>query len=57
MIKKVLRSLMLGSLLVTLTCSNLAGNAEAAAVNTIPNASKVEQGYDSSFYQFLVLHH
>ncbi|OMD83541.1 MULTISPECIES: carbohydrate-binding protein [Paenibacillus] len=49
MIKKVLRSLMLGSLLVTLTCSNLAGKAEAAAVNIIPNASKVEQGYDSSF--------
>lgn len=49
MIKKVLRSLMLGSLLVTLTCSNLADKAEAAAVNTIPNAPKVEQGYDSSF--------
>ncbi|OMD22795.1 hypothetical protein BJP48_28250 [Paenibacillus odorifer] len=49
MIKKVLSSLMLGSLLVTLTCFNPAGNAEAATVNTIPNTSKVEQSYDSSF--------
>ncbi|MCR8632744.1 carbohydrate-binding protein [Paenibacillus radicis (ex Xue et al. 2023)] len=48
MIKKILSSLVMGTLLVT-SFFNAGNVAEAAVINTIPNTSKVEKSYDSSF--------
>ncbi|MEI7024109.1 carbohydrate-binding protein [Paenibacillus sp. y28] len=49
MFKKVLSSLVMGSLLVTTALFDAGGSVEAAVINTIPNTTKVEKSYDTSF--------
>lgn len=49
MIKKILSSLVMGSLLVTSSFIDAGSKVEAAEVNSIPNTTKVEKSYDSSF--------
>ncbi|MDD9270535.1 hypothetical protein ACFPES_26105 [Paenibacillus sp. GCM10023248] len=49
MMKKVLGSLVVGSLLVTSSYIVTGSVAEAAVITTIPNSTKVEKNYDSSF--------
>ncbi|WP_079912504.1 carbohydrate-binding protein [Paenibacillus sp. 32352] len=49
MIKKILSSMALGSLLVTSSFVGAGGTAEAAVITSIPNSTKVEKNYDSSF--------
>ncbi|MCZ8521394.1 MULTISPECIES: carbohydrate-binding protein [Paenibacillus] len=49
MIKKVISSLVTGSLLVTPTFIDTSSKAEAAVIQSIPNTTKVEKNYDSSF--------
>lgn len=49
MIKKVLNSLVIGSLLVTPSFFDAGSKVEAAVVDSIPNTIKVEKSYDSSF--------
>ncbi|UQZ82685.1 Arabinoxylan arabinofuranohydrolase precursor [Paenibacillus konkukensis] len=48
MIRKVFSSVLIGGLLITSPLAG-AGAAEAAVINAIPNATKVETSYDSSF--------
>lgn len=47
--KKVLSSLVIGSLLVTSSYFVAGSKAEAAVITSIPNTTKVEKRYDSSF--------
>ncbi|QYR22341.1 hypothetical protein KZ483_04955 [Paenibacillus sp. sptzw28] len=50
MMKKVLSGLVLGSLLVTSSYIDAGNNVvEAAVINSIPNTTKVEKSYDTSF--------
>ncbi|WP_239628713.1 hypothetical protein [Paenibacillus sp. H1-7] len=49
MMKKVLSSLVIGSLLVTSSYIITSSKAEAAVITSIPNTTKVEKRYDSSF--------
>ncbi len=49
MVKKILSSLVMGSLLVTLFFIDAGNKIEAAVINSIPNTTKVEKSYDSSF--------
>ncbi|WP_248927078.1 hypothetical protein [Paenibacillus hamazuiensis] len=49
MMKKVLSSLAIGSLLVTSSYAAAGGKAEAAVITSIPNTTKVEKRYDASF--------
>lgn len=49
MIKKILSSLVMGSLLVTSFFIDAGSKIEAAEINSIPNTTKVEKSYDSSF--------
>ncbi|MFE5322210.1 hypothetical protein ACFQ88_26390 [Paenibacillus sp. NPDC056579] len=49
MMKKVLSSLVIGSLLVTSSYIVTSSKAEAAVITSIPNTTKVEKRYDSSF--------
>ncbi|MBD0382920.1 pectate lyase family protein [Paenibacillus sedimenti] len=49
MMKKVLSSLVMASLLVTPSYINAGSKVEAAVINSIPNTTKVEKKYDTSF--------
>ncbi|MFC5648789.1 hypothetical protein ACFPYJ_06540 [Paenibacillus solisilvae] len=49
MIKKVLSSLVIGGLLVTTSFFDAGSRVEAALINSIPNTTKVEKKYESSF--------
>lgn len=49
MMKKVLSSLVIGSLLVTSSYSVAGTKVEAAVITSIPNTTKVEKSYDTSF--------
>lgn len=49
MMKKVLSSLVMGSLLVTSSYIVAGSKVEAAVITSIPNTTKVEKSYDTSF--------
>ncbi|WP_224721827.1 pectate lyase family protein [Paenibacillus vietnamensis] len=49
MMKMVLSSLVMGSLLVTSSYIGAGSKAEAAVISSIPNTTKVEQSYNTSF--------
>jgi pectate lyase len=49
MMNKVFSSLVMGALLVTSSFIATGNKAEAAVINAIPNTTKVEKSYDSSF--------
>jgi pectate lyase len=49
MMKKVLSSLVIGSLLVTSSSVVAGSKVEAAVITSIPNTTKVEKRYDTSF--------